>query len=340
MTTRREFLGRMGALPLVATARPSALSSVDALRAEFPALSQSVNGHPLIYLDSAATTHRPRAVIEAVADFYRQDNANPGRDLHSLARRSYARYEAARETVARFVNAWDPSEIVWTRGTTEAINLVASSWGSTNLGPGDEVVMTVAEHYSNLIPWQFAARRSGAKLRFVDVDDQGRLRLDQLDALLSHRTKLVCFSQVSNVLGLINPAKEICERAHRAGARVLMDGAQSVPHFPVDVQALGCDFLAFSGHKMLGPMGIGVLWARREILEDMPPYQGGSNMAHDVDLESAHYAEGALKFGAGTPECVRPGRAGHGDSVPGIRGTRISLGQRAGPDQPCPQASG
>jgi cysteine desulfurase/selenocysteine lyase len=273
------------------------------LREQFPILKQRDQARPLIYLDSAATAQRPVQVISAIADYYRTVNANPAKTLHSLARQSAEHYEEARRTVASFVNASAMEEIVWTRGTTEAINLVASSWGGAHLHPGDEVLLSTAEHYSNLVPWQIATLRAGARLRFVDVDDEGVLRLDRLSVLLSERTKLVALSHVSNVLGRINPVREICERAHCAGATVLIDAAQSVPHFPVDVQELGCDFLAFSGHKMMGPMGIGVLWARREILDDMPPYQSGSNMVHDVDLEPvpAHFAEGGLKFEAGTP---------------------------------------
>jgi cysteine desulfurase/selenocysteine lyase len=281
-----------------------------ALRDQFPVLKERVNGHALIYLDSAATTQRPRAVIDALSNFYLHDNANPAKNLHTLARRSASLYENARETVAKFVHARGPEEIVWTRGTTEALNLVASSWGGANLCSGDEIILTVTEHYSSLVPWQMAAQRANARVRILDVEDDGRLRLDQLDSLLSERTKLVTFPHVSNVLGLINPVKEICERAHRVGALVLVDGAQSTPHFSVDMQKLGCDFFAFSGHKMFGPMGIGVLWARREILDRMPPYQSGSNMAHDVEMESAptHFAEGALKFEAGTPNV--PGAVG------------------------------
>jgi cysteine desulfurase/selenocysteine lyase len=273
------------------------------LREQFPIFQQRNQGHPLVYLDSAATAQRPDKVINAIADYYRRVNANPARTLHSLARQSAEHYEEARQTIARFVNAGAAEEIVWTRGTTEAINLVASSWGSAYLHPGDEILLSTAEHYSNLVPWQIVALHTGARLRFVDVDDGGALRLDRLGALLSERTRLVALSHVSNVLGRINPVKEICERAHCAGASVLIDAAQSVPHFPVDVQELGCDFLAFSGHKMMGPMGIGVLWARREILDNMPPYQSGSNMVHEVDLEPvpAHFAEGGLKFEAGTP---------------------------------------
>jgi cysteine desulfurase / selenocysteine lyase len=328
-TRRREFLRKIsGAAALTAWASvlsrdaeavvsqgsPSAGTHttvhLESLRAQFPVFGERVNGHPLVYLDSAATTQRPRAVLNAVTNFYLHDNANPAQSLHALARRSATRYEKARGTVARFLNARGPEEIVWTRGTTEAINLVASSWGGANLRGGDEIILTVSEHYSSLVPWQIAARRAYARVRILDVEDDGRLRLDQLDTLLSERTKLVVFPHVSNVLGLINPVKEICERAHRAGALVLVDGAQSVPHFSVDVQELGCDFFAFSGHKILGPMGIGVLWGRREILDSMAPYQAGSNMAHDVELvsDATHFADGALKFEAGTPNV--PGAVG------------------------------
>jgi cysteine desulfurase/selenocysteine lyase len=324
---RRDFLRKLssaaalaGSAPLLggnggiavrqdsnSTGTPTA-QQLEALRAQFPVLAQRVNGHPLVYLDSAASTQRPRAVIDALANFYLHDNANPGKSLHTLARRSSALYEMARNRVARFLNARGPEEIVWTRGTTEAINLVASSWGGANLHPGDEIILSVSDHYSNLVPWQIAARRANASLRILDVEDDGRLRLEQLNTLLSERTKLVAFPHVSNVLGLINPVKEICAHAHRAGALVLVDGAQSVPHFSVDLQELGCDFFAFSAHKMLGPMGTGVLWARREILESMPPYQAGSNMAHEVDFDSrsTHFAQGAWKFEAGTPNVPGP----------------------------------
>lgn len=296
------------ASPHSAPVGTEATSYLESLRAQFPLLGERVNGHPLVYLDSAATSQRPRAVIDALANFYLHDNANPGKSLHTLARRSIALYEEARSTVARFVNARGPEEIVWTRGTTEALNLVASSWGGANLHSGDEIVLTVSEHYSSLVPWQIAARRANARVRVLDVEDDGRLRLDQLDALLSERTRIVAFPHVSNVLGLINPVKEICDRAHRAGALVLVDGAQSVPHFSVNLRELDCDFFAFSAHKMLGPMGTGVLWVRREILEAMPPYQAGSNMAHEVDFESrsTHFAEGAWKFEAGTPNVPGP----------------------------------
>src|SRR5262249_10790044 len=273
---RREFLRMISstaALPAVGSLLlPEARTKIgratsNDVRAQFPLLADSMNGHPVVYLDSAATTQRPRAVLDALNNFYLHENANPSTSLHALARHSAAVYEDARTTVARFLNARSKDEIAFTRGTTEAINLVASSWGGVNLGRGDEIVITVSDHYSSLLPWQLAARRAGATLRVWDVSDNGHLRLDQLDQLLSKRTKIVTFPHVSNVLGAINPAKEICDRAHRSGAVVLVDAAQSVPHFSVDVREMGCDFLALSGHKMCGPMGIGALWARRELLD-------------------------------------------------------------------------
>lgn len=270
-------------------------------RADFPVLDQHVNGHPLTYLDSAATTQRPTSVLESLMDFYRHDNANPGNSLHTLARRAYERYEGARRTVATLINAAQSEEVVWVRGTTEGINLVASAWARPLLREGDELLLTVAEHASNLLPWRLVAEQTGAVVRYVDVDDEGRVMLDDLDRKLSERTRLVSFSHVSNVTGYVNPAAQICARAHRAGARVLIDAAQSAPHIPIDVQDLGCDFLVFSSHKMLGPMGAGVLWARRELLEEMPPYQAGSNMAHEIDFASQEFEHTARKFGAGTP---------------------------------------
>jgi len=273
-------------------------------RRHFPALDQRVNGRPLVYFDNAATAQRPRPVIDALSEFYARDNANPAATLHTLARRADAAFQAARTTVARFINAADPLEIVWTRGTTEAINLVATAWGGAELRPGDEVVLTVAEHASAMLPWQLAARRAGATVRYMDVDDEGRLDAAGLDRVLSNRTRLVCFTHVSNVTGAIAPARELCSRARAAGARVMIDAAQSVPHFPVDVQELGCDFLAFSGHKVMGPMGTGVLWARRELLDAMPPYQAGSNAAHAVGYDSAEWSPGGLRFGAGTPNAA------------------------------------
>jgi SufS family cysteine desulfurase len=307
--SRRQLLNAFAGIPALRAATRLAgtdddhvyPSTVQDLRQQFPALRQQINGRDYVYMDSAATTQRPEAVIDAVSDFYRFSNANPAPTLHTLARRAHEMFESARNTVAAFVNAKGVDEIVWTRGTTEAINLVASSWGLANLRAGDEIMLTVSEHSSNLVAWRIVANRTGAKLRYIDIDDAGHLRIEQMESMLSTRTKLVAFSHVSNVLGLINPAKQICDRAREAGARVLIDGAQSVPHIEIDVQGLGCDFFAFSGHKLLGPMGIGVLWARRELLEQMPPYQSGSNMAHNVSLDAAELAHGGYKFGAGTP---------------------------------------
>jgi cysteine desulfurase / selenocysteine lyase len=276
------------------------------IKSHFPVLQQRVNGHPLIYFDTAATAQRPKEVIDAITQFYSRENANPAPNLHFLARHSFDAYERARASVATFINAADPSEIVWTRGTTEAINLVAASWGEANIHRGDEILLTIAEHTSNMLPWQLLSKRKEAKVRYVDVLETGHIDLESLKANLTERTKVVCFSHVSNVLGIINPAAQICRIAHDVGAKVLIDAAQSVPHMSVDVRQLDCDFLAFSGHKIMGPMGIGVLWARRSILDEMPPYQAGSNMAHATATEEWEYAEGARKFGAGTPNVSGP----------------------------------
>jgi len=308
ISTRRDLLHVLGLLPLLASSASSSLPfrgpanfDVSALREYFPQLATTHNMHPLAYLDSAATTLRPRPVLEAMVEFYRSRNANPGHQLHFLATAAAAEFDAARVRIAKFMNASDPLEIVWTRGTTEAINLVASAWGLVHLHPGDELILTLAEHASCMLPWQRAAQQTGAIIRYVDVDDEGRLRLDTLDKFLSKRTKIVCFTHVSNVLGAINPATEICRRAKQVGARVLIDAAQSVPHMAIDVQAIDCDFAAFSSHKMLGPMGVGILYGRREALEEMQVYQSGANMAHARSLTEWEYATGALRFGAGTP---------------------------------------
>lgn len=271
----------------------------------FPALNQRVNGHPLTFLDSAATTLRPQSVIDALTGFYSTDNANPSR-VHTLASRAADRLAGARQAVAQFVHASEPGEIIFTRGTTEGINLVATTWGAEQVKAGDEIVLTIAEHASNLMPWTRLARQARATVRVVDVDDEGRPRLDHLQQLLSSRTRIVAFSHVSNVLGFVNPAKEICALARAAGAGVVIDGAQGAPHTKIDVQELGCDFYVFSGHKMLGPMGTGVVWGRKELLDAMPPYHVGSNMAHEVDFEHAVVEHGAQKFQAGTPDVAGP----------------------------------
>lgn len=281
--------------------KEQARSEIEELRSHFPQLATTHGGEPISYLDSAATALRPRSVLDAILDFYQSRNANPGHDLHFLATNANEEFDRARTCIAKFINASDPLEIVWTRGTTEGLNLVASAWGLSHLHPGDELILTVAEHASSMLPWQLAAQQTGATVRYIDVDDEGRLRLEDFNNLLSKRTKLVCFTHVSNVLGAINPAKEICRRAKQSGARVVIDAAQSVPHIPIDVQDLACDFAAFSGHKMLGPMGIGVLYARFDALEEMRVYQSGANMAHARSLTEWDYSPAALRFGAGTP---------------------------------------
>jgi len=282
------------------------MQSPDTWRAAFPALQQEINGKPLAYLDTAATALRPQPVIDAISNFYARDNANPGGALHTLARRANAAMEGARSTVASFIGAADPLEVVFTRGTTEGINLVAGAWGRANLKAGDEILIGVAEHSSNMLPWRYVARATGARVVHFGIDGDGHPRLDELSARLSPRTRVVAFSHVSNVLGMVNPAREICALARGPGRIVVIDAAQSAPHFAVNVRELGCDFMAFSSHKMLGPMGVGVLWGRRELLEAMPPYQVGSNMAHDVDLETEHLSTGALKYSAGTPNASGP----------------------------------
>jgi cysteine desulfurase / selenocysteine lyase len=306
---RRTFFETLGAGALAvnefgtvgASPQPPVATGPAAWRREFPALAQQINGHPIAYLDSAATTQRPRAVIDAISHFYEADNANPGAALHSLARLAAGHYGSARATVARFLNAAAPSEVIFTKGTTEAINLVASTWGTANIGRGDDIVLTVAEHYSNLLPWRALAERAGATVRIADVDDDGRLLPSRVQSAFTSRTRLVAFSHVSNVLGLVNPAREICAVARARNVPVFVDAAQSAPHLTLDVQALGCDFLACSGHKVVGPMGVGVLWARQAVLDAMPPYQLGSNMAHEVDASSAQFEHGALRYQAGTP---------------------------------------
>ena len=306
---RREFISTCAAAGLVvrgAVAGEEARSvTQQAWPSTFPALRQRINEQPLTFLDSAATTLRPQSVIDALVDYYSTDNANPSR-VHTLAGRAADRLAAARKELARFVNASDPSEIIFVRGTTEGVNLVATTWGADTLKADDEIVLTVAEHSSNLMPWTRLARQTGAKVRVVDVDDEGRPRLGQFKQILSKRTRIVAFSHVSNVLGYINPAKEICAITREVGARVVIDGAQGAPHAKIDVRDLGCDFYVFSGHKMLGPMGTGVVWGRRELLEAMPPYHVGSNMAHDVDFEHAEFEHGAQKFQAGTPDVAGP----------------------------------
>jgi cysteine desulfurase/selenocysteine lyase len=283
---------------------PSGRQPLDpyALRADFPVLDQTIHGHPLVYLDSAATSQKPTAVLDALATYYRRDNANVHRGIYDLAERATAAYERARATLARFINAPDAHEIVFTRNATEAINLVAYSWGRRNIGRGDAIVLTEMEHHANLVPWQLLVQEKDADLEFIPITDDGLLRLDIFDVLLRLRPKLVAVTHVSNTLGTIDPIREIADRAHAAGALLLVDGAQAVPHLPVDVQDLGADFYAFSGHKMLGPMGSGVLWARRELLEAMPPFLGGGEMIREVHLRRSEWNDIPWKFEAGTPD--------------------------------------
>lgn len=271
------------------------------VRADFPLLQRSVDGKPLVYLDSAATSQKPRAVLEALQRYYEEYNANVHRGLYRIAERATLAYEEARAKVAAFVGA-RPEELVFTRGTTEAINLVAYAWGDAFVRAGDEVLVTEMEHHSNLVPWQLLAQRRGARLRVLRVrPEDGTLDLDALDRLLTERTRIVAVAHQSNVVGTINPVRYISERAHAVGAVVVVDGAQSVPHMPVRVGELGCDFLAFSGHKMCGPTGIGALWGRRELLEAMPPFHGGGEMIERVELEHSTYKDPPHRFEAGTP---------------------------------------
>jgi cysteine desulfurase / selenocysteine lyase len=274
---------------------------VATLREDFPILHQDVNGKPLCYLDNAATSQKPRQVIEAVDRYYRQDNANIHRGVHTLAERATAAYESARERMAAFVNATASEEIVFLRGTTEAINLVAQSWARPRLEPGDEILITELEHHSNIVPWQLVCEQTGATLRAVEVTESGELDLDSFEAAIARRPRLFAVGHVSNALGTVNPVKHLIERAHIHGVPVLVDGAQAAPHMAIDVQALGCDFYAFSGHKMFAPTGIGALWARRELLEEMPPWQGGGEMIKMVRIDRSLWNDIPHKFEAGTP---------------------------------------
>jgi len=294
--------------PLVKEDKKSVMFDVNKIRADFPILRRQVHGKQLVYLDNAATSQKPESVIRAMDDYYRSYNANIHRGVHTLAEEATAAYEAARRKVSRFIHASSPKEVVFVRNTTEAINLVAMSWGRAYVGQGDVLVLSVMEHHSNLVPWQLLAQAVGAQLEFIGLDPQGRLALDDLDRLLDQhgrRVKLVAVSGMSNVLGTINPVADIALRAHRAGALFLVDGAQSVPHLPVDVQVTGADFLGFSGHKMLGPTGIGALWARKELLQAMPPFLGGGDMISNVHLRESEWNEIPHKFEAGTPNVAQ-----------------------------------
>ena len=277
------------------------MTSIETIRADFPILQRTVKDHPLAYLDNAASSQKPLAVLQAMDDYYRHTNANVHRGVHTLSEEATRLYEGARGRIGRFINAGSSKEIIFTRNATEAINLVAYSWGLDNLGPGDEVLITEMEHHANIVPWQLVCQRTGATLRYIPIDARGDLRLDLLDELLTERTRLFAFVAMSNVLGTINPTAQLVARAHAVGALALVDGAQSVPHMPVDVQALDCDFLVFSGHKMCGPTGIGVLYGRRDLLEQMPPFMGGGDMIREVHMDGSRWNSLPWKFEAGTP---------------------------------------
>lgn len=284
-------------------ADPTTHFDVEAVRQDFPILHQQVNGHPLVYLDNAATTQKPRAVIDAISDYYLYDNSNVHRGAHALAERATAKFEGARETVAEFLNAPGREQILWTRGTTESINLVAHSWGRTELKPGDRVLVSAMEHHSNIVPWQLIAEAIGARVEAIPVDKTGTLDMGAFESLLKEGgVRMVSIGHVSNALGTVNPIEQVIKLSHEAGALVMIDGAQAVSHWPVDVQALDCDFYAFSAHKLFGPTGIGVLYGRRELLEAMPPYQGGGEMIQHVSFDGTSYGQLPYKFEAGTPD--------------------------------------
>ena len=291
-------LGQPGAGQIASSAHPP--FDVLSVRRDFPILKELVNGRPLAWLDNAATTQKPQSVIDRLSYFYQHENSNIHRAAHELAARATDAYEGARDKIANFLNAGSSSEIVFVRGTTEAINLVSQSWGRKFIGKDDEIVITWLEHHANIVPWQMLCAETGAKLRVAPVDDNGQVLLDEYERLLNSRTKLVSFTQVSNALGTVTPAKQMIEMAHRYGARVLLDGAQSVSHMRADVQYLDCDFFVFSGHKVFGPTGIGALYGKPEVLEEMPAWQGGGNMIEDVTLEKTRYHPAPSKFEAGT----------------------------------------
>ena len=281
---------------------PSAISfDVSAIRKDFPILASQVHGKPLIYLDNAATSQKPECVIDALTRFYQRDNANIHRGVHQLSERSTQSYEAARGKVQRFLNAANTREIVFVSGATEGINLVAQTFGRKNVGAGDEVVISAMEHHSNIVPWQMLCEEKGAVLRVVPINDRGEMEFEQFEKLLNHRTRLVAVSHVSNALGTINPVREIVKTAHGRNIPVLIDGAQAVPHMRVDVRSLDCDFYVFSGHKVFGPTGIGVLYGRERLLEDMPPWKGGGDMIRSVTFAKTTYNDLPYKFEAGTP---------------------------------------
>jgi cysteine desulfurase / selenocysteine lyase len=295
---------------------------VESVRKDFPILRQQVRGKPLVYLDSAATAQKPRTVIDAIARYYLDDNANVHRGVHLLSERATEAYEGSREKVRRFINAAHAHEIVFVRGTTEAINLVAQTYGRTQVSVGDEVLVTVMEHHSNIVPWQMLCEEKGALLRVAPMDDHGQLLMGELEHLIGPRTRLLALGHVSNALGTINPVRRIVEMAHQRNVPVLLDGAQAAPHLQIDVQALGCDFYAFSGHKLFGPTGIGVLYGKSELLEQMRPWQGGGDMISSVTFEKTTYNKLPHKFEAGTPDIS--GAIGLGAAIDYVSGLGLS----------------
>ncbi len=290
----------MSLLETAAATAPPAFD-VEQIRADFPILCRQIRGHPLVYLDNAATTQKPRAVLDAITRYYAHGNANIHRGVYLLSEEATAAYDAARVTVQRFLNARAPREIIFTRNSTESINLVAQSFGRRQVGPGDEVLITHMEHHSNIVPWQLLCEQMDARLRVAPIDDRGVLQMDEFERLITPRTRMISVVHLSNSLGTINPVRDIVELAHRHGVPVLIDASQSVYHMPVDVQALDCDFLCFTGHKTYGPTGIGVLYGREALLDAMPPYQGGGDMIRSVTFEKTTYADLPNKFEAGTP---------------------------------------
>ncbi|UUA73133.1 cysteine desulfurase [Cellvibrio sp. QJXJ] len=286
---------------------------VEKIRADFPILHQQVNGQPLVYLDNAATTQKPNAVIDAISDYYRTDNSNVHRGAHALADRATVKFEAAREKVAQFLNAPAAEQIIWTRGTTESINLVAASWGKSNLQPGDRILVSAMEHHANIVPWQLIAQATGATLEPIPVDANGNINMLAFDAMLDAHVKMVAVGHVSNAMGTINPIEKIITLAHAVGARVLIDGAQAVSHWAVDVQKLNCDFYVFSAHKLFGPTGLGVLYGKEDLLNSMPPYQGGGEMIETVSFAGTTFNQLPYKFEAGTPDIA--GAVGLGAAI-------------------------
>ncbi len=294
---------------------------VERVRGDFPILREQVHGHPLVYLDNAATSQKPQVVIDAIRNYYEHDNANIHRGVHFLSERATEEYERARRTAQQFVNAADAREIIFTRGTTEAINLVAQTYGRKHVAAGDEILVTAMEHHSNIVPWQLLCEEKGAQLRVAPIDDRGELLVGEFEKLLGSRTKIVAIPHVSNALGTINPVGKLVELAHRWNVPVLVDGAQAAPHLQIDVRALGCDFYAFSGHKVYGPTGIGVLYGKAALLEAMPPYQGGGDMISSVTFEKTTYNKLPYKFEAGTPNVS--GAIGLGAALDYVNGLGI-----------------